>query len=428
MSNYHLIHIESKTTLFNLSRLEMVNKLKHVGDYQNWYCWYPGLAQWKLVSQAYEVKEWMSFPWTEEQPRPEHEHLFSRKSNTSPGDFEVVEFTEAPVFTPPPLPPETEKTEFVISGFSGQVFDFDDSLKDKHFKSNDFKIVKEDSSTEDSELDKTVSSATVSRFDNTVKVETTPNDFDKTVASAKSLDLDKTHVNVSAQSPDFEKTVGSATQLTFDKTIRVDSSGSEFDKTLTSSTILPTEKTLTAIEPHPFDNTTQVNLPTKDIAFEQTAKVKINQEADDTNKIEPRVNDFTITKDLNSSQDKGLSTQASEDLANAAGVMKKHNRRYPRIKGRLRTIITNKSKAFMTFTKDISLGGIYVENMIPHDILNSEIEVYLSDPSGKKSILFRCLPVGDMKNPCRFSFAKADEKNIQKLGQWLDDLAKINVA
>lgn len=82
----------------------------------------------------------------------------------------------------------------------------------------------------------------------------------------------------------------------------------------------------------------------------------------------------------------------------------------------------------MTFTKDISLGGIYVENTIPQDILNSEIEVYLSDPTGKKSILFRCHPVGDMKNPCRFSFAKADERNLLKLSQWLDDLAKISAA
>ncbi len=399
MSNYHLIHIESKTTFFNLTRLEMVNKLKQISDYQNWYCWYPGLAQWKLVSQAYEVKEWMSFPWTEEQPRPEHQHLFTRKDKAAPGDFEVMEFTEAPALTPPPLPPEEEKTEFIISGFSGQVYDFDESLKEKHFKSNDFKILKETPNSDDNE--KTVATPNAARFENTVRVDTTQNDFDKTIAVSKATDLDKTVIIDTTALDEFEKTGSVNTPISFDRTIRVDSSGSEFDKTKTFHTALSTENTATAQVPAGFDN---------------------------TNKIELRTNDFTITKDLNAQNNNPMSAQANKDLAAAAGAIKKHDRRYPRVKGRLRTIITNKSKAFMTFTKDISLGGIQVENMIPHDILNSEIEVYLSDPSGKKSILFRCLPVGDLKNPCRFSFAKADEKNIQKLGQWLNDLAKVNVA
>lgn len=107
---------------------------------------------------------------------------------------------------------------------------------------------------------------------------------------------------------------------------------------------------------------------------------------------------------------------------------KKHTRRYPRIRGRLRTIITNKTKAFMTYTRDISLGGIQTENSIPQDILNAEIEVYISDPGGKKSILFRCHPVGDLNQPNRFSFSKADEKNLHKLDQWLRDLEKNQVA
>lgn len=313
MSKYHLVDTATKETFFNLTRLEMVSKLREISDLQNWFCWYPGLAQWKIVSQAYEVKEWMSVSWTEDQPVPPWEFLINRKAGTTtPGDFEVVEFGENSSPTPPPIPNPTDKTEFVISGFSGQVFDFDESLKDKHFKSDDFKI---------------------SNVPNT-------------------SDLEK---------PDSNST---------------------------------------------YDN---------------------------TSKIEAPVTDETIATDLGDPTVAGKNTasiQAFEESTQKGntGAAKKHNRRYPRIKGRLRTIITNKSKAFMTFTKDISLGGIYVENLIPQDILNSEIEVYLSDPTGKKSILFRCLPVGDLKNPCRFSFAKADEKNIQKLSQWINDLEKIGAA
>ena len=90
MANYNLVHIESKGTFLNLTRLEMVNKLKQVGDLQHWFCWYPGLSQWKRVSQAYEVKEWMSTPWTEDQAMPPWEELFSKKpGTTAPGEFEM---------------------------------------------------------------------------------------------------------------------------------------------------------------------------------------------------------------------------------------------------------------------------------------------------------------------------------------------------
>ncbi|MBL7556856.1 MAG: PilZ domain-containing protein [Bdellovibrionaceae bacterium] len=358
MAKYHLVHIDSKGTFFNLTRLEMVTKLKQAGDLQNWFCWYPGIVQWKQVSQAHEVREWMATPWTEDQPMPPWQDLFTSRARSESQDFEVVEFNDSAAITPPPVPTEP-KTEFVISGFSGQVFDFDESLKDKHLNKNDFKIIKDENKNADE----------ANRFENTVKVDTSANDFEKTISS---------------------------------------------------STVLTTEQTQTAIANPSFEHTSKINLNDTQRVDQETVTGKI-----------VTVPEMTITKELPAIEKTALppepnTANVSQAAANNAG--KKHNRRYPRINGRLRTIITNKAKAFMTFTKDISLGGIQVENNIPQDILNSEIEVYVSDPTGKKSILFRCHPVGDMKNPCRFSFAKADEKNLQKLSQWLDDLAKINAA
>lgn len=306
MAKYHLVHIDSKGTFFNLTRLEMVNKLKQVSDLQNWFCWYPGITQWKQASQAHEVREWMAHPWTDDQAMPDWQDLFTKRARGETQNFEVVEFNENSTLNPP-TPPIDPKSEFAVAGFSGQVFDFDESLKDKHMNTPGFKIINQDN-----------------------------------------------------------KNVDEATR---------------------------------------FENTTKINLVEHVVNDNNTGKIEA-------------ISDMTITKEV----------QLIDKDTQAPTAGKKHNRRYPRIKGRLRTIITNKAKAFMTFTKDISLGGIQVENNIPQDILNSEIEVYVSDPSGKKSILFRCHPVGDMKNPCRFSFAKADEKNLQKLSQWIDDLAKINVA
>ena len=332
MAKYHLVHTESKGTFFNLTRLEMVNKLKQASDLKNWFCWYPGIIQWKQVSQAKEVREWMAHTWTEDQSMPAWQGLLTTGVVGESQDFEVVEFNDSPATPlPPPLPPE-QKTEFVVSGFSGQVFDFDESLKDKHLNSTDFKILnKDDKNTDDS-----------NKFESTVKVDTTATDFENT------------HNGIAAVVP------------------------------------------------------------------ENTSKININEIEPVTGRFE-NVSDMTVTEEVPISN-------KTENAVAGNNTSKKHNRRYPRINGRLRTIITNKSKAFMTFTKDISLGGIQVENNIPQDILNSEIEVYVSDPSGKKSILFRCHPVGDTKNPCRFSFAKADEKNLQKLGQWIDDLVKTSAA
>jgi hypothetical protein len=369
MAKYHLVHIESKGTFFNLTRLEMVNKLKQAGDLQNWFCWYPGIVQWKQVSQANEVREWMAHPWTEDQSMPTWQDLFTKRARSETQDFEVVEFNETPAgLTPPPLPTE-QKTEFVVSGFSGQVFDFDESLKDKHLNTTGFKILTEDGKNADE----------ANKFENTVKVDTTASDF--------------------------EKTISGSTNLITEGTVKMDTSGADFEKTHT-----------TIATPVP----------------ENTSKININDNETVTGRFE-NVTEMTITKEVPILEKTAPPQSAApqSNTANAAAgnnTAKKHNRRYPRINGRLRTIITNKSKAFMTFTKDISLGGIWVENNIPQDILNSEIEVYVSDPTGKKSILFRCHPVGDLKNPCRFSFAKADEKNLQKLSQWLDDLAKINAA
>lgn len=427
MAKYHLVHTDSKSTFFNLTRFEMVSKLKLVHDLNNWFYWYPGLQNWKQISQAAEVKEWMSFHWTEDQTMPPWQDLFTKRAKGKSEDFEVVEFNDSPNLIPPPLPAESEqiKTEFVISNFSGQVFDFDESLKDKHLNQKDFKIISENTvkvDTNSADFDKTVAGNTQLINEGTVKVDTTSTDFEKTVAnaSAQNFNSDKTMV-IESKTSDLEKTVSTTTQLIHEKTMKVDTSGRDFDLTMRSTTALTSEKTLTNATPLASENTEKVQIPPPP-PLPQFETTKSNP-----------LPDMTITKEIPT-----LPTIPSTPVvevqpqpvaqSNDSQGGKKHNRRYPRIKGRLRTIITNKSKAFMTFTKDISLGGIYVENMIPKDILNSEIEVYLSDPTGKKSILFRCHPVGDMANPCRFSFAKADEKALQKLSQWLDDLAKISAA
>lgn len=211
----------------------------------------------------------------------------------------------------------------------------------------------------------------------------------------KSDILDQTHTNISNDPNRFENTMNFSHE-----------NNSKLEETQSISHIIPGsfDKTITTIQ-------LPASAPSKTVAKEPPANPS-------------QINFHEIEKNTSSGHFQGN----TEPFSTSPNKEKKHTRRYPRIRGRLRTIITNKTKAFMTYTRDISLGGIQTENSIPKDILNAEIEVYISDPAGKKSILFRCHPVGDLNQPNRFSFSKADEKNLHKLDQWLRDLEKNQVA
>ncbi len=115
-------------------------------------------------------------------------------------------------------------------------------------------------------------------------------------------------------------------------------------------------------------------------------------------------------------------------VASVAPVAPSESRKYPRVLGRLRTIITNKNKAFITYSVDISLGGVQVEHSIPQDVLTGDLEIYVSDPHGKKSLLFNCQVIGDRTNSKRFSFAKLEKEQSQKLSHWIDQLSAPKVS
>lgn len=334
MAKYYLFYKKNQEKHEQLSKFQFVEIIKKYSDYHEWYYWTEGLTNWKLLSQSPEVFEWLSFPWQEGQAIPK-----------LPAPYENVEFN----FKSTEKASET-KVEPSVLTFSGQVLEFQDSIKEKYLNSKDFSLINESQNETPDPLEKTLTGIPVD-----------PERFEKTLTSIET-DKDK-----------FENT-----------------------------------QTISNINPGLLEKTTKIQI--------EPSKSKANIDFKEAPKKE------ALKADLNKNF-----TPANEESA-LPPTPHKHTRRYPRINGRLRTIITNKAKAFMTYTKDISLGGIQTENIIPKDIINTEIEVYISDPSGKKSILFRCHPVGDQHNPNRFSFAKADEKNLQRLAQWLEDLEKTNVA
>jgi hypothetical protein len=115
---------------------------------------------------------------------------------------------------------------------------------------------------------------------------------------------------------------------------------------------------------------------------------------------------------------------SAKPAAKAATPGHDNKRKFPRIKGRLRTIITNRDRAFITYTRDISLGGVLLEHAIPEDLLKGSVDIFITGPSGKDSIVFRCQPVPGQSGQYRFTFVGTDSTNQEKLTAWLDHLGK----
>lgn len=96
-------------------------------------------------------------------------------------------------------------------------------------------------------------------------------------------------------------------------------------------------------------------------------------------------------------------------------------RRFKRYTTKLKVIVSNKQKTFLSYSKNISEGGILLEDRIPKHMFNEESEVYISAPNRKEIIVFRCLPIGDDEHPNRLKFQQSQHEYIQKLKLWLEE-------
>ncbi|MBK7961137.1 MAG: PilZ domain-containing protein [Bdellovibrionales bacterium] len=95
-------------------------------------------------------------------------------------------------------------------------------------------------------------------------------------------------------------------------------------------------------------------------------------------------------------------------------------RKFKRYVVRLKIIISNKQKTFLSYSKNISEGGILLEDRIPKYMFNEKSEVFISSPSRREIIAFRCLPLGDEENPNRLIFQQSQREHLEKLKLWLE--------
>lgn len=114
------------------------------------------------------------------------------------------------------------------------------------------------------------------------------------------------------------------------------------------------------------------------------------------------------------------SPQASEPLAKKS-LSGPDNRKHERVDMRLRAVITNKVKAFVTFTENISLGGLLTAHSIPEELLLEDCEVFLYNPGDRTGVSFKCSPIPENSSTNRFYFVIKNEKHHETLKQWIKE-------
>jgi hypothetical protein len=94
-------------------------------------------------------------------------------------------------------------------------------------------------------------------------------------------------------------------------------------------------------------------------------------------------------------------------------------RRFPRYQIRFRVIIRTEELTFRTFTKDISLGGLSLENPLPERLLEQKCQIFIGDVDSQESIRFTLQPT-ERHDRRYFSFAGVEESMTKKLNQWIN--------
>ncbi len=102
-----------------------------------------------------------------------------------------------------------------------------------------------------------------------------------------------------------------------------------------------------------------------------------------------------------------------------------HSRKYKRYGVRLRVIFIAKEKTFRTFTKDISEGGMMLEEKLPPEMCEMNLEVYLASPDQKVNIRLKASLVQNKNRQMSIKFCEINDKNLVILKNWLlTDLKK----
>jgi hypothetical protein len=95
-------------------------------------------------------------------------------------------------------------------------------------------------------------------------------------------------------------------------------------------------------------------------------------------------------------------------------------RKNPRYKIRLFVTLTNGINSFSSKTRDISLGGMALEEKLPAFFFGQYCRVQIYRSTDAERIDLRCKIFADPKNPRRLQFVDPPDAAIKRLAEWIE--------
>lgn len=86
----------------------------------------------------------------------------------------------------------------------------------------------------------------------------------------------------------------------------------------------------------------------------------------------------------------------------------------------LRVILISGSHSFRTLSQDVSLGGMKLKKTIPPNFLANSCIAYVSHKDLDENLEMVCNVIADPTDPCRIKFEKADQDQLKRLNEWLE--------
>lgn len=119
------------------------------------------------------------------------------------------------------------------------------------------------------------------------------------------------------------------------------------------------------------------------------------------------------------SNQKNQKEESSKTNNNPADVNWEEKRQFKRVHARFRCIIRSSALTFRTFTKDISLGGVALEDAIPSELLGNECTIFITSSNNKKNLKFK-IKVTPRPGGKFFSFENINQEFMNELNIWLE--------
>lgn len=121
---------------------------------------------------------------------------------------------------------------------------------------------------------------------------------------------------------------------------------------------------------------------------------------------------------------KAVKTEKTNISAQGPRKTGKETRRHERHNLRLRVVILAGTRSFRSFSKNISKGGLFLEHVVPVELVGEKCRVIISSPDLKENIEFQARLAGDSQNPRALSFEGGNSEFMGRLEAWLSSSPK----